>query len=148
MTQPTIREATLADAAAIAGLITQLGYPATPAAMHGRLEALLADPDYRTWVAEAAGQVVGVAGAGVGLQYAGDGIRGQLLALVVDELWRRRGIGAALVATVERWLRERGADAVVVNSRHSRLDAHRFYKQLGYQDTGLRFVKALPADEG
>jgi hypothetical protein len=51
-----IRPATLDDADAIAGLVSMLGYPTTPAAMRARLETLLANADHVTLVAEASGR--------------------------------------------------------------------------------------------
>jgi GNAT superfamily N-acetyltransferase len=129
------------DAAAAAGLITQLGYPTTPAEMAQRLAAVSAHPDYCTWVAVVGGQVVGLAGTRLGRSYAHNGPYGQLLALVVGEGWRDRGIGALLVGQVERWFREQGAETVMVTSRHTWQAAHRFYKRLGYEDTGVRLVK-------
>jgi ribosomal protein S18 acetylase RimI-like enzyme len=78
-----------------------------------------------------------------GRSYAHDGLYGHLLALVVEEGWRSQGIGALLVGQVERWFAEQGAETVVVTSRHLRQAAHRFYKRLGYEDTGIRLVKQL-----
>lgn len=144
MSQVTIRSATLADSPAIAGLMTQLGYPTSPDEMKERLLGILPHPDYETFVAESAGHVVGIVGLGVGRYYEKGGDYGRLLALVVDEGQRGRGVGASLVAEAERWLKERGVSAVIVNSGSRRGDAHRFYRRLGYKETGLRFVKSLP----
>jgi GNAT superfamily N-acetyltransferase len=97
-----------------------------------------------TYVAESAGEVVGVIGAGVGNYYEKNGSYGRLLALVVGERYRGRGVGASLVAEAELWLKGLGASTVIVNSGSQRGEAHRFYRRLGYSETGLRFVKALP----
>jgi len=138
-----IRSARLEDVESLARLMTQLGYPTTPAAMHTRLEALLEHPGYQTFVAEEHGVVVGMAGACVGFAYEKDGIYGRLLALVVDADRRDRGIGEKLAEAAERWLRSQGAQAIMVTSRRERARAHRFYERLGYQITGLRLVKEL-----
>jgi len=47
---PAIRAATLEDAAAIAGLMTALGYPTESAAMRARLEQIGGHPDYAALV--------------------------------------------------------------------------------------------------
>src|SRR5688572_32454796 len=52
--------------------------------------------------------------------------------LVVDEGHRSGGIGASLVEAAERWARDRGATAILVRSRSTRVRAHRFYQRLGY----------------
>ncbi len=54
-----IREASLADAATIAALITQLGYPATTSEILDRLAYWLPDPMSVILVAETDGRVIG-----------------------------------------------------------------------------------------
>ncbi len=139
----TIRKASLDDSSEIARLMTQLGYPTSIVEMHERLVVILSHPDYSTFVVESSGTIVGMVGACVGYSYETNGPYGRIAALIVDESWRSRGIGAALVKEVERWLGERGADAIVVNSRQHRHEAHRFYKRLGYEETGVRLVKLV-----
>jgi GNAT superfamily N-acetyltransferase len=96
-----------------------------------------------TFVAEYRKEVVGVIGIGVNHYYEKNGVYGRLLALVVDEKWRRHGIGASLVIEGERWLKEGGVSSIIVNSGNHRSNAHRFYGGLGYKETGVRFVKSL-----
>jgi GNAT superfamily N-acetyltransferase len=138
-----IRNACLDDAAATARLVTQLGYATTDLEMKERLGGILPEPNYMTFVAEHEAEVVGMLGVGVFRYYERNGVYGRLLTLVVDEKRQRRGIGAALVAAGESWLRERNAKAVIVNSGKHRAEAHRFYENLGYLETGVRFVKGL-----
>jgi GNAT superfamily N-acetyltransferase len=143
MSKVSVRAAVLGDSDAIAYLMTQLGYPTTAEAMSTRLTNILADPDYITFVAESAQGIVGVVGISIGRLYEKDGLHGQLLALVVDETYRGQGVGARLVAEAERWLKKCRAQSVVVGSGTQRHDAHHFYRQLGYKQTGLRFAKRL-----
>ena len=143
MDQVRIRSAIHKDSPAIARLITQLGYPTSADEMGERLAGILPDPDYLTYVAELQGEVVGIIGVGIGRYYEKNGSYGRLLALAVDERQRGHGIGASLVTEVERRLKELGASSVIVNSGSQRSDAHRFYRRLGYSETGLRFVKEL-----
>lgn len=123
--------------------MTQLGYATSVEEMKERLAGILPHPDHMTYVAELEGEVVGMIGAGINRYYEKNGVYGRLLALVVDEGQRGQGIGTSLVAEAERWLKERGAVSVMVNSGRQRSEAHRFYRQLGYSETGLRFVKEL-----
>jgi GNAT superfamily N-acetyltransferase len=138
-----IRTAVLDDVPALAALATYLGYPATPEDMRERLERIAARDDYETYVAERDGRVVGFAGVMHGLSYVYDPPYARLLSLVVEPGERGRGTGAALVAAVERWARERGAKQVHLTTALHRDGAHRFYEGLGYERTGARYVRKL-----
>ena len=143
MTEITIREAKAADSAAIARLVTQLGYPSSTKQIEERLSALSGRPEYAVWVAEDSGRVVGLTGVclDLGLEY--DGLHGRLMGLVVDEPHRGRGIGKRLLEQVERWLQERGVNKLSLTSGKQRIEAHEFYRRLGYEQTGFRFGKRL-----
>lgn len=139
----SIRDADPADADAIAGLMSQLGYPTLESEMIERLARIGADSNYRTLVAEIGTQVVGVIGVGLAPFYERNGAYCRLLVLAVDDQHRRQGIGRVLVRAAEDWALEQGATVMVVNTSHRRHDAHRFYERAGYESTGLRFVKTL-----
>jgi GNAT superfamily N-acetyltransferase len=61
------------------------------------------------------------------------GPRAEIGGLVVDEGWRSRGVGAALMQRAERWARQKGCSRVVVRSNVLRSGAHVFYERCGYQ---------------
>jgi GNAT superfamily N-acetyltransferase len=138
-----LRYATLADAPALAQLITQLGYPTNLDQMRARLCPLLSDPVYHTIVAEIDGAVVGMIGLRIDRGHEYDGVQGRIVALVADSKFRGTGVGKALVREAERWSRERGAHKIMVNTANHRTHTHEFYRRLGFEMTGLRFVKAL-----
>jgi len=138
----SLRHAVLGDVPAIAGLVTQLGYPTAAAAMQPRLKRMLTLSHHAIVVAECSGEVVGVAGACVDHGVELDAY-GRITALAVDEKWRGRGVGTLLVRHVEHWCRERGADRVTLTSGHHRSESHKFYQAIGYEATGLRFIKKL-----
>jgi GNAT superfamily N-acetyltransferase len=143
MTDITIRPATKDDAPGIARLVTQLGYPATQAEIESRLAPILAHPDYAMWVAEDSGRVIGLTGVFVHLALEYDGFYGRLLGLVVEEAYRGRGIGRRLLDQTEQWLQERGVNKLTLTSGKQRTEAHKFYRRLGYAETGFRFGKDL-----
>jgi len=122
----------VSDAGRYAELAAQLGYPVDLTVARARLEAELQRPDRAVFVWDEPG--FGVAGW-VGCReedaaYAG--AWGDLSGLVVDEAFRGRRIGAALLAAAEEWFRGRGLDLVRVRSGGQRTDAHRFYEREGY----------------
>jgi GNAT superfamily N-acetyltransferase len=128
-----VRPADADDAAALAALCAQLGYPAGAEALAQRL-ASLADRDaHCVLVACVGGRVVGWLHAAVmrALEYPPCT---EILGLVVDESQRGRGAGAALVAAAERWAHALGYVEMRVRSRDSRADAHRFYLREGYAE--------------
>ena len=139
----TIRDAKLTDAPALAALMCELGYKTTPAQMRRRLQSILCDVRYRTFLAEVDGKVCGMIGTLAYTSYDHDDPSGRILALVTLTNARRRGIGRALIATAEKDFAQRGIKRVALDTRHTREDAHKFYESLGYARNGWRFVKQL-----
>ncbi|MFL5694920.1 MAG: GNAT family N-acetyltransferase [Ktedonobacteraceae bacterium] len=141
MERLNIRPAYIADTSRLATLMEQLGYPTEDLQMEERLNGILSRADYQTFVAEISDQVVGMIGLHIGHYYEKDGLYGQIVALVVQQDFQGRRIGSSLVAEGERWLQKQGIHTVIVNSGNTRVVAHQFYERLGYQATGIRFVK-------
>ena len=61
-----------------------------------------------------------------------DGHRGWLYYVAVAPSQRRRGLGRALVAAAEEWLRRRGVPKVHLMVRETNQAVADFYKRLGY----------------
>jgi ribosomal protein S18 acetylase RimI-like enzyme len=138
-----IRRAVAADAEPVAGLVTELGYPTSAGQMERRLDAILDDQGYRTWVADEDGRVVGFVGTRVGPLYEDDGAYGQVMVLAVAATHQRRGVGRMLMQAAESALVEAGARVLVVTSANHRAGAHAFYESCGYDFTGRRYKKAV-----
>lgn len=60
-----------------------------------------------------------------------DGHRGWVYYLAVAEHRRRQGLGRALMAAAEDWLRARGCPKIQLMVRDTNVDALRFYEELG-----------------
>ncbi len=146
---PSLRRATLADAAAIAQLSTQLGYGVTEAAMSERLAPVLASPVHAVTVAELHGRLVGWIGAEARRLVESDPFV-EITGLVVDGTLRRAGVGRLLVAEVERWAAQLGHREVHVRSNAARVESHPFYLGRGYTRAKTQhvYVKALEAGRG
>ncbi|RSM71818.1 GNAT family N-acetyltransferase [Actinoplanes sp. ATCC 53533] len=137
------------DVPVLADLLGQLGYPTTETAARERLDLWLDDP--ASWLigADDDGELVGVAALHVMPLLQLTGKAGRLVALVVDERYRSRGVGQSLVAAAEDQARAAGCAKMEVTSRRHRTRTHEFYKLLGYEDicsSSARFVKLFPTD--
>lgn len=129
-----IRAVAIGDAAALAALSGQLGYPADPQAIAGRLARTAAGDVGKGWVAvDAAGSVCGFARA-LPQHFIVEDPFVELAALVVAEASRGQGVGAALLRTVEAWARQQGFACVRVRSNVVRARAHHFYLREGYAE--------------
>lgn len=143
----TIRQADARDAAAIADLTTQLGYPSTEDDIRRRLGHLADEGGGAITVLVAtddADRPIGWIHLAVTASLADEpavDIRG----LVVDDGARSKGIGAELVRAAEAWARERGLHHLVVRTRVTRERAHRFYEREGFTltKTSRVYAKAL-----
>jgi len=138
-----IRGAAEEDAPAVADLLTQLGYPTSAEQARLRLATILPDPTWATLVFEDLGRMLAFGGIQVSASYEHDTPVARIVAMVVDETARRRGVGGELVAALERRAASMGARKIVVTSASRRADAHAFYEKLGYARTGMRFGKEL-----
>jgi GNAT superfamily N-acetyltransferase len=146
MSAPDLRDYADGDAAALARLMTELGYPTSAEQMSERMTRIKSRSDFATFVADDDGEVVGMIGVCVRPSYEHNLSNGQITALVVARQARGRGIGRLLVSKAQAWLAGEGARRIIVNSGTARADAHAFYIRLGYGETGRRFVKQLYAD--
>jgi ribosomal protein S18 acetylase RimI-like enzyme len=139
-----IRAAEMNDAPALAQLMCELDYETTTAEMRQRLESILSDARYRTFIAEVDNQIAGMIGTLTVSSYEHNDAGGRILALVTFTGARRRGIGRALIAAAEKDFAQRGIRRIALDTRLTRQDAHKFYESLGYERNGWRFVKHLP----
>jgi GNAT superfamily N-acetyltransferase len=138
-----IRAGELGDADALAALMTELGYKTRSSEMRMRMESILVDPRYRTFVAVKQGRVCGIIGTFCHYSYEHNDPSGRIIALVVASDSRGHGIGRQLIVRAENDFAQRDIRRVAVNTRFERKEAHEFYERLGYTRNGFRFVKNL-----
>ncbi len=140
-----IREAALADCSAITRLNREeMGYDYPQEKTFVKLQACLANPAHRIFVAEWEGEVVGYLHLEeYDVLYAGHMVN--VLGIAVSSAWRRQGVGRALLSAGEAWARSKGAVAVRLVSGEARKGAHAFYQNLGYTGNKLQrnFKKPL-----
>jgi ribosomal protein S18 acetylase RimI-like enzyme len=134
----------LNDAPEFAVLMCELGYETKRTEMETGLELILSNPASKTFVAIMDDSVCGMIGTLTYPSYEHNDASGRMLALVTSSTARRREIGRALIATVEKDFAQRGIRRVSLDTRLTREGAHKFYQLLGYERNGWRFVKQLP----
>jgi GNAT superfamily N-acetyltransferase len=141
----TIRDATAADAADVAALLGELGYPTTAGEAADRLRRT----GGRVLLAESDGRVVGLAALAFTTQLHHAAPTARVTALVVSEPARGRGAGRRLMARAEELARAEGCAAIELTSgiRLEREAAHRFYEALGYDRTSYHFHRRLAGGE-
>jgi GNAT superfamily N-acetyltransferase len=128
-----IRRAKSSDAARLAALSGELGYPATPGDMKARLSRLKPASDNAVFVAEnGRREVVGWLHVSV-TRLLEVPLRAEVNGLVVSEGERSRGAGAELLKAAERWARGKKCVSMSVRSNVIRERAHKFYDRHGYE---------------
>ncbi len=138
-----IRAAVMSDAPQLAALMTELGYPTQAKEMRARLRSIFLDNGFRTFVATDDEQIVAMAGTSEQASYEHNDRTGRIVAMVVSDNARRKGVGRQLMRAVEKSFRRRGVRRIVLDARPERVEAHQFYQALGYRKTGWRFAKLL-----
>jgi uncharacterized protein YbbK (DUF523 family)/GNAT superfamily N-acetyltransferase len=131
---PLIRPARPGDAAALARLSGQLGYPCGAEELAPRLERQLANGERAVIVAELEGEVAGWASLELVdrlyvERYA------EITAFIVDEKLRGRGVGRLVMDEALRWAAAQNASLAKLSSNTVRKDAHRFYEARGFART-------------
>jgi GNAT superfamily N-acetyltransferase len=142
-----IRLVDTTDAAVVNELLHQLGYPqdgiVTTAA---RIQTWRDDPSSAAYVADTDGDLLGLIAVHICPFFERTGSWGRIVALVVFEHARGRGVGGQLVAAAESFAASRGCVRMEVTSADRRQDAHDFYQHCGYiNKTGMssRFLRDL-----
>lgn len=138
-----IREAIQADAAEIAVLLGDLGYPVSAEEAASRLSALSATGEDEVLLAEEEGRALGLVALRrlVFLHLAEPVAR--ITALVVRQGLRSRGIGALLLDEAVARAARAGCTTIELTSGVSRARAHEFYKARGFQVTSLRLSRRI-----
>ena len=137
-----IRIAEPNDADAIARLLVELGYRVTSASIGKTLAAMQSDRD-PVFVATSKGTVVGMVALNVTRWIQLEKPIARIPAMIVQEDHQRRGIGRRLIEHVVNHARQLGCGAVELTSANDRSDAHAFYREIGFEQTSLRFKRSL-----
>jgi GNAT superfamily N-acetyltransferase len=144
-----IREAAVADAAAVTNLSEQLGYRTSTPETANRIEMLAASTDNCVFVAERQGEVIGWIHGFCAIRLESAPFT-EIGGLVVDERYRGLGIGKKLIAQVVAWSKQKGILSIRVRCNTKRTPTHAFYRHMGFSETKEQkiFDLKLSAAEG
>jgi GNAT superfamily N-acetyltransferase len=140
---PLLRPATAGDADQLARLLAILGYPCTAAEARARIAASTAEPEQRLLVAEREHMLLGLLALDFMYYLPLGAVSCRVVALAVAPEAQRQGVGRWLLREAELQARQAGAARVELTSAGHRHEAHAFYRQCGYEDTAVRFMKRL-----
>src|SRR5262245_15617920 len=127
------RTVTIDDAGAVRLLLAELGYTLSEEGVKENIRRLANGTTDRTWIAEEAGQILGIVSVHLTPLFHAPGLAGRITSLVVHGPARGRGIGRALVEQAEAFCWREGCDRLELTTGDHRHDAHRFYERLGYR---------------
>jgi GNAT superfamily N-acetyltransferase len=143
----SIRSVQIADAADVARLSAQFGYPAVETDVRAWLSLLLDSKADWVWVAMGDGRILAwIQATAMFRMESGKFL--EITGLVVDESVRSLGIGGRMVLHVKEFGKASGFERLVVRSNISRIRAHQFYLKLGFAERKQQkvFEIALQSD--
>ena len=123
-------------------LMHELGYPMDEDDLKFNID-LIQQRNGRIIVAEVNGITVGCISILINAGLA-EGLFGEIISLIVLKDFRGMGIGKKLVLNAENWLKPK-VKKTRIRANSIRIDAHKFFKSLGYQDikTQITFMKTI-----
>jgi GNAT superfamily N-acetyltransferase len=134
------RDADPDDAGWMAAALTDEGYPAGSSDLARRLDSFVG-PGSVVLIAERDGARLGFVAWHVLPRLEREDPVVRVIALVVDAGARERGVGAALLAEVERIARRAGAGYIEVTSGHHRPEATHLYEHMGFDSTLTTYLR-------
>ena len=137
-----IREAQPDDAGQLVSLIELLPHKVTTEGVRGRIEQITVN-DFPQLVAVEGGAVIGLCGLHRMTAIHREKPVGRITILVVAEAARGRGVGRQLVEAAEERFGSVGCSMIELTSNDWLVEAHRFYRNIGYEQTSKRFAKQL-----
>lgn len=127
------RQMSSEDAAAVAALSEQLGYPLSSEQIFQNINAVRRSEDHDAFVAIYDSHVVGWIGVAQAMMIESLPFC-EINGLVIDKNLRGKGIGKLLVERAKQWAREKGNNTIRLRCNVKRTEAHEFYRHLGFKE--------------
>lgn len=140
-----IRRALVKDASGIQKLNTaELGFVYQVGKTRQILTQLLQSEQDRIYVAEVEGAIVGYVHACNYTPLYSPPVK-NIMSIAISKDYQRHGIGKVLLERIENWAKETEASTIRIISNGSGINAHEYYKNLGYEGGKLQlyFTKKL-----
>lgn len=103
----------------------------------------LNEPHHHYLVLESAGKLVGFVSCHVQSLLHHAGLVGEIQELYIANAYRNQRLGRKLVAYIESLAHNEGWINLEVTTNQKRIDTRRFYQQLGFQESHVKFVKPI-----
>ncbi|ATW26643.1 GNAT family N-acetyltransferase [Candidatus Formimonas warabiya] len=98
-------------------------------------------PYHKIFVAEEEAALIGTCQLAIFENLSHHGARVALAeSMVVHPEWRNRGVGTEIMKFIMERAREEKCYKLMLSSNQKRVDAHRFYGKLGFQQHGISFL--------
>jgi ribosomal protein S18 acetylase RimI-like enzyme len=124
------------------------GFAVDPVCQRRGLEEMLSGDSRRcVWVAQDAGEIVGMCTGQVVISTAEGGEAALVEDVIVREDRRGRGIGRMLIGAVERWARQRGIRRLQLLAAAGNTRALGFYGRLGWHPTNMICLRRFVQDD-
>jgi ribosomal protein S18 acetylase RimI-like enzyme len=138
-----VRDATAADAEAIAELLAELGYTADKGEVAGRIERLAGSDTAGVLVVDDGGATIALLAFHLIELLERPQSTCRITALVVAHSHRRRGAATELLAALRHLAIERRSERLEVTTKPEREDALAFYRAHGFDERPRRLVSYL-----
>jgi GNAT superfamily N-acetyltransferase len=129
----SIRQISKEDAPAISILCSQLGYVLSIEQILKNIQAILENEFHNAFVAVHKDEIVGWIGVAQAFQIESPSFC-EVRGLVVDERYRKQGIGKILIEKAKKWGREKQNRNLRLRCNVKRSEAHLFYRHLGFEE--------------
>ena len=128
------RKISIEDAESIAILSAQLGYNISLQETISNMNQVMGSTDNCAFVAIMEGKIIGWIHAFKSIRIETKPFI-EIGGLVVDENYREKGVGKALVNIVKDWCSSQNNNSLRVRCNTKRLETHKFYSKLGFRET-------------
>lgn len=127
-----IRNAAAKDSEAISELSEQLGYKSSNKIIRNRLNLILKNDSHFVFVAVSDEKIIAWIHGFYSLRIESEAFV-EIGGLVVNENYRKNGIGKILVESAIKWSEARNCKKIRVRSNIIRTDSHKFYKKMTFK---------------
>lgn len=145
MAEFTIRRAGEGDLSEVLRLLRQLwpDKPLDSAEYEPIYRKCLEDEGLRFFIVESAGAAIGFTSIAIRNSIWAKGKIAHIDELVVNEESRSGGVGGAVLAELEKIMRQEGCVRLEVDTMMDRRRAHEFYRRHGFEERAYIFTKKL-----